>query len=280
MPSAIPGQILQEALQTRITKNPSYSLRALSRDLGVSHTFLSLVMTGKKSLSVERASQIAELMGFTKMETKRFVQAVVLCSPARRGGYGMLKQVLAEETRETARADGREIEFFELEQDRFRAVNGWWHWAILDLMTCADARSDHGWIAKRIGISQLAARDAIERLLRLGLLEVRQERWVKTRAHVMSTARRPDTLMRLFHRDLLAKSLHIISEETGPEDVARRDLLSMTVAINPTRLERARTLVDEFQKKIVACLTEGPCTEVYQMNLQLLPLTRLRKERT
>jgi hypothetical protein len=54
----------------------------------------------------------------------------------------------------------------------------------------------------------------------------------------------------------------------------------MTVAINPARVERAREIISEFQRKIVSCLTEAPCTEVYQLNFQLLPLTRLRKEKT
>src|SRR4051794_24441503 len=134
---ATPARILQEALQARIVRNPAYSLRALARDLGVSHTFVSLVLSGKKPLSVERAAQIAGILDFTRNETRRFVRSVVIASPAKRGAYGYLKSVLSKED-ETRRQPGK-LEFLELEQDRFRAMTGWWHFAVLDLMTCVDA---------------------------------------------------------------------------------------------------------------------------------------------
>jgi uncharacterized protein (TIGR02147 family) len=273
--SGLPARILQSALQQRLQKNPSYSLRALARDLGVSHTFLSLVMSGKKPLSVERATQIAEILCFTRAETRRFIQAVVLNSPSKRGGYALLRGMLQQSTQ----APKRGIEFFDLEQDRFRAMNGWWHFAILDLMTCDDARADAGWISKRLGITTLMARDAIDRLLRLGLLTEQDGRWMKVHEHMLASVNRPDTLMRMFHKDLIGKALKTISESTSAEEVARRDVLSMTVAVNPNRLDAARELVTEFQNRLVECLTDGACTEVYQLNYQFLPLTRLR-ERT
>jgi uncharacterized protein (TIGR02147 family) len=145
-------------------------------------------------------------------------------------------------------------------------------------MTCQDARSDTGWVARRLGIPVSTAREAVDRLLRLGLLAERDDRWIKTEQHLLASVARPDTMMRLFHKDMVSKSLTTIAEEQGVDAFARRDLLSMTVAINPAKLDRAREIVTEFQKKIVECLSQDPCTEVYQFNVQLLPLTRPGKD--
>jgi uncharacterized protein (TIGR02147 family) len=279
--SILPSQILQRVLQGRIARNSAYSLRAFARDLGLSHTYLSLVLSGRKSVSVERASAMAEMLAFTRTETQRFVRSAVLSSSARRGAYGYLKNVLkAEEAAASSKPHTKskdEIEFHDLEQERFRAMGNWWHFAILDLLTCDDARRDLGWIARRLGISQTTARDAVERLLRLNLLEDKNGRWVKTKQHILAKVNRPDTLVRIFHKDMLSKALQTLSDEDGVDEYSRRDLLSMTVAVNPAKISEAKELVGEFQRKIVACLTSGPCDEVYQMNVQLMPLTRLRK---
>ena len=46
---------LEEELQKRIQKNPSYSMRSFAQSLQLSPSFLSHMLSGKRALSLEKA---------------------------------------------------------------------------------------------------------------------------------------------------------------------------------------------------------------------------------
>ncbi len=58
----------------------------------------------------------------------------------------------------------------------------------------------------------------------------------------------------------------------------KREYTSITMAIDPKNIPRARRLIDRFQDKVVAILESGEPTEVYNMNVQLFPLTQIREK--
>src|SRR5262249_6676984 len=70
------ASILRELLARKTSRNPSYSLRAFARDLRVSHTYLSLVMSGKKTLAPKRAILFPRLLGLDSREEEAFLAAV------------------------------------------------------------------------------------------------------------------------------------------------------------------------------------------------------------
>jgi len=47
----------------------------------------------------------------------------------------------------------------------------------------------------------------------------------------------------------------------------------MTMAIDPKNLPEAKKLIREFRKNLSVLLEEGTKTEVYDLNIQLLPAT-------
>jgi len=64
--------ILQQTLFSKQQKNKRYSLRAFARDLKISPSFLSEVLSGKYGISKQLASQIADRLGFTNEEMQHF----------------------------------------------------------------------------------------------------------------------------------------------------------------------------------------------------------------
>jgi cyanate lyase len=51
--------ILKNIFQERINKNPKYSLRAFARDIGLSPSLLSMVMSGQRQLTAKQAAKIS-----------------------------------------------------------------------------------------------------------------------------------------------------------------------------------------------------------------------------
>src|SRR4051794_752039 len=69
-----PRVLLQQELARRCAKNSNYSLRAFGQSLGISHTVLSLVLSGKRPLSKKATSTVATALGLNPSETAELIR--------------------------------------------------------------------------------------------------------------------------------------------------------------------------------------------------------------
>lgn len=76
LPSIHYRELLQRELIARCRRNPAYSSRAFSRDIGVSPGFLSQVIHGRKKLNEDRATRIASALEWPDEKTDLFVTMV------------------------------------------------------------------------------------------------------------------------------------------------------------------------------------------------------------
>src|SRR5688572_26654161 len=66
--------LLNQELEARCQRNPRYSLRSFARFLGVNHTSLSLILSGKRSPSsdfINRVSRNLQISAFEKQEIEQ-----------------------------------------------------------------------------------------------------------------------------------------------------------------------------------------------------------------
>lgn len=261
------GPLLKAALDKRRRKNKAYSSRALARDLDLSPSFLSRVLNGKKLLSFETALRIAdhlELKGKTK---NQFLRAVVV--------EGLADQIPSKEVHLLLFGPAVSGGFVSMDQDRFEFFSSWYHVAILDLTACAGFKNSVRWIAGTLGIDPSMASDAVARLLRLGLLKKVGSRLVKTENKLEITTKRTDPALRKFHTQMIDKAKLALqsAEET---DFKRRSISGVTMAIDSSRIEEARKRIASFREEMFELLAADVANpdEVYQLNLQLFPLTK------
>src|SRR5262249_29867465 len=157
--------------------------RAFARDLGMSQTLLSMILSGKRPLTLKQAVKIGLLLNLSSEEAEKLMH-LALASVAKddrkreqlaaRFGLRMKKAL-----------DGIDDRyFFNYETEVLRALNGWHHLAILDLATTSGFKSDPIWIARRLGLNPIEVRDSIDRLLRLGLLKKVKDRLQKAHAKI------------------------------------------------------------------------------------------------
>lgn len=141
-----PRALLRAALAERCARNPNYSLRAFARSSGISHTVLSLVLSGKRRLSRKGALKLADYLDLDPSGRAALTRACAGKGPA------------GEDRRE-------------LTLDAFEAISDWYHYAILSALELPGARFEARWLGARLGIPILKAKLAMERLERLGLVE-------------------------------------------------------------------------------------------------------------
>jgi cyanate lyase len=73
-------QILQKAFLAKRKMNPSYSQRALARDLGTSAVFVTNILTGKKSIPAARFKRIFKVLDMDITLQTQFVRASILAA--------------------------------------------------------------------------------------------------------------------------------------------------------------------------------------------------------
>lgn len=250
-------QILREALLGRQEKHPAYSMNSFARDMGVSKSYMSLILAGKRRLTLEQAARFGALLKFDKRTQTRFLKA------ARDEALGTTEALIAG-------AQPAAASFFELDVDRFKVIQDWYHLAILDLTTLRGFKSEYRWVARKLGLSEIKVRDAIDRLHRLGLLEISNGRWTKAHEKLYISTKRSETAIRSHHEQMMGKA---IEELKRPERFGQREISGYTMAIGKNRIAEVTARLREMQREIAEFAAQGgDCSELYQLNMQFFSL--------
>jgi uncharacterized protein (TIGR02147 family) len=240
-------QFLLQELAERKTRNPVYSIRAFARDLDVSSTALCDVLAGKRDLSRKNAEKVAS----------------ILClSPGR-------TQSLMREILKSDYAEGQ-VDFQTLEEDTFRLLSDWYHFALLNLAKIKTNRASPPWIAKRLGISVLESRHALSLLRRLGFLAIERGRLVRTGRPLFFKPTSMPRALKKFQNQILVKAQESIERDR----VEDRYVTSFVMPVDIRKLSAAKEMILNFQKRLMQLLEAGELTEVYVLSVQLFPLTR------
>lgn len=259
--SLVAGQVLKKIFEERRKSQSDYSLRAFAREIGLSHTLLSLVMNGKKDLSIKSMLKICQVLGAENAWTGILLNLIQQSSALKREAP---TQVLMEE----------ENSFFILEHDKFRLLKDWYHIAILDLTQLDTFKPSVSWISEQLGISPLQAEFAVNRLVRLGLLKIEGKKWKKTHQKMTISPLSGDEGIKAFHKQMISKALQKLEAST-PENTQEKDITAITIPADPRRLKEARKKIERFRKQMLSFLAkDGHKTELFQLNVQLFSLNK------
>ncbi|MCB0404641.1 MAG: TIGR02147 family protein [Bdellovibrionales bacterium] len=253
-PAAHPVEWLREEYLRRRERNPSYSLRAFARALGLSPGPLSEILSKKRELSLKLALRIAEHIAMNPEQLEAFVQ------PLRE--------------RLVAPVSAREAQFRELSVDTYYLIADWYHFAILSLMETKGFQSRVRWIAERLAISVVEVRSALERMERLELVVRKAQKWFLNQEGVTTTHDVPNGALKKSHQ----QQLDIAKASLDSVPVEERDITSMMMAIDVSKLPQAKQYIRQFRRQLSQFLETGNKTEVYNLSIQLVPLSKKTKQ--
>ena len=163
-----------------------------------------------------------------------------------------------------------------LSADAYRMIADWHHFAILSLLNTRGFRPDPAVIGARLGIGTKAASQAIERLERLGLLEVTRQRTGRVTS-MRRTARRfttTDDIRNDSLRGAHSSNLELARRSLERDAVEERDFSAMTLAFDHETMPKAKELIRRFQDELADLVETSRADEVYKLCVQLFPLTR------
>jgi len=246
-----PTKFLNDLLIERRLKNPRYSASALARDLGISQGYLSQVMTGVRTFSLEQKFKVAAHLGIT-------------LQPTRTKGQSKNKLELIQNT---------------VEHEKI--IKHWYHFAIMELTKTTQLKNNARLIGKRLGISELEANTAIKRLLEFGYVECNSKNeLIKTKTPFLIRADTSALAIREYHQSRLRSAEDELNHIEG-DRAKSRYYQTMFLPTSQKKVSEAKKMIVEFQEKLVQFLIEDSPDEVFQLGIQIFSAekTTLEKNR-
>ena len=237
----------------RRQKNENYSIRAFSNYLKISPATVSHLLSGKRVPSGKFATKL-----FTKLELTPREKEIILSA--------LNKKNVADIAEKSVEYDYQMIAL-----DSFKLLSEWYHYAIIEMTSAIGFKFDYAWIANHLGISVTEARQAIERLLRLDLIEERNGTLIKSQGFVTNG---DDTLTTSAHKQLQRHVLQKALDAIDTVSIEEKDISSITMAIDETKIPEAKKLITKFRRDLCKFLENGRQTRVYNLGIQLYPISK------
>jgi uncharacterized protein (TIGR02147 family) len=268
-----PREFLKDLYEAEKAQSKKASYERFSERLGFgSNAYSHLLITGRRPISDKVALRVATALAFSSTERRYFAS---LCqyhyAKTAEGRERGLAEVLAVRAKvATSDLDQAQIEYF----------SEWYHAVVRELVALPDFRPDPKWIAERL-VPQITAEDAaysFSLLQRIGYVsfDASTQRWYQAQVKIESGADVRSLALQRFHRQMSERAKDAILTISAED----REIGGLTVALSPEGFKRIKQRLRHIRRTLVDELTAmGPDTatagdRVFQLNLQLFPLTR------
>lgn len=254
-------KLLKQNYIARVQRNRHYSLRAFARDLQILPSRLSDVLNGKQGLSAEVAQRLAARLGLSSKETLLFVTSVESCHARNRSK----KESAARQLKALAEQEA----FKTIQADVFAAVSDWYHFTLVELTSIDGVETSVEALARMVGLPIAVVDEAIERLLKVGLLQRNGERLEPSMQFYSTTQDIPSQAIRRHHEQILTKAI----EALHLHPVQEREFSTNTFAIDPDDLPKMKSEIVRFRRRLEARYkTSRSKKDVFVFSTQLFSL--------
>lgn len=241
--------VLQLTLHKKLVelkaKNPRLSDRYFAQKLGLSSGALSEILKGKRQISLKLAEKLAQRLQLEPSEREHFLRAF-------------------------AQKVKLDVKSVQLQDDQFHMISDWVHFAILNLIKSKTCQHKPAWLAQQLQLPVKTVHEALERMLRLGLLERREGKYHRTKAHLHTS----DDVMSLSIRKSNVQDLELISEQLEAFGLHERDLTSMTLLLDPAKMPAFKKWLRQSQDRFAAKFETTDSETAFRLTMALFPLKK------
>lgn len=255
---------LQNMMQRKLlefqAKNPSFSIRAFAKKLGLQPSATSEILKGERRVSYQLAEKIADKL---------------LLDPTER--MNLLKDFPQKLERKTAHKEGRtkDLSQMKLSTQQFELISDWSHYAILNLLEIKDVKTDDFSLAERLGLSVKKVQDCLKNLSKLGLIFLDGDGCIK-RTHKQTNT--TDDVLNISLQKMHMNDMEMAKDKLSQVDVSQRDFTSYTLAFDLQNMQKVKEMIRRLQDEVDELMQGSNPTEVYKMNTYLYPLTQLERK--
>lgn len=161
-----------------------------------------------------------------------------------------------------------------LDTKKFMAISNWYYLSLRELLRIKNIKEAPEWLAEQFifKVTPTEIKNAINIMLDLGLL-VRDEKKnlciaegrLETSSDISSEA------IKQYHEQMLDNAKTALRQT----HVDERELTGTTLVMNSKNIKVAKELIREFRKKFEMLMEDESGDQVYQIQIQLFPITQL-----
>lgn len=247
---------LKDEFSLRQRKSASYSQRAYSRDLKMHPSTLALVLNGKRPIPKKNIDHIVLYLSLSPTEEFLFRESA--------NSYKSLT--------ENNNINYKLLDSYLVDETHYKIIAEWEHYAIITLLELDNFISTKENISNRLNLNTSRTEIILRNLIDANLIKKDKfENYVLTKGKLRTTEDVSSKALRTSHKETMEIGINKIDEIP----MQYRDFSSTTIAVSLKNLPKAKKIIRDFRKKISSLLSDGKKTEVYQLAVQLYPLTQL-----
>lgn len=252
--------------------DPSFSFRSFARMAGSSSpNFLQLIRDRKLNIQQSGVRALSQTLRFSAKE-RRFLEYLTAFDHAKtheEKDRCFRSIILAREYKHIRT----------LQRSQYELFSHWYVPVVRELVNDRRGGGDPAWIGKRIvpPVSPAKVKKAIGLLESLGLIRrsssgawEQTDRTVSTPSEVLSLA------VTTYHKNVIALAREALERFGSGE----RDFRSVTIGVPEEGYAEVKNRMEAFWKELLAFAgTQDRAGRVYQVNMQLFPLSRVKEEK-
>lgn len=258
------SKLINEHLKNAAASGEGLSLRQWSILFGMSPTYLNLILKSERLISERALLKVVKGLDLDDISKNNLIEV-------RNFDWLKLKKINLKTTTDQNKTN--KVKYAKEILDDSILFKSWLHFAILDFSTCDNFTEDVQILSQYFNSPPHFVKHAIMDLETSGYLVRDQNgKLSKKNQHMRVPVPRSSKAIRDFHVLMLKKATQTLSQQPKSEEVVNRYVSSFTLAVNDNHLPLAREMLNEAVHKIVEQLGSGNCSNVYQFQIQLLPL--------
>ena len=259
-------QIIRNEYEHRRERNPLYSMRSFARDLNLSPSRLSEVLNNKGDLSSQSILEVGARLGIPREEVLALKATLDL------------KKSTSPELRQAAQAylDNYTYKnrFLQLTDDTFKILADWYHFAILSAMEMNFYDGSLAFLTRVMRLETDVVQAALDRMLEHGMVKLNEGKYYPTGEIFSTTNDIESRALKQSHKQTMDQVKACLDEVP----VELRDITSATICIDIDKIPEAKKMIKEFRRNLSRFLESGKKSAVYNINIQLHPVSEIIDE--
>lgn len=260
-------QLLKDRYASLKSEDPKFSHRYFCRVAGYgSSSAFSDILSGRRKLSATGAMRLARALKLSKQEEEYFLSLV---------GFNQ-SESLEEKNLHYGKLIGlARVSLGTISPDKYEYFSQWYHAAIREMLYYHPCKGDFKELGRRLNPPVPAAKvaKAVKLLESLGMI-ARDAKGCYRQAVKMLTT---DDLGASLHLDnFQAETMRLAIEALDRHPRELRDLSTITATLSAESVEKVKAAIGALRATVLTLAEQDEKVDrVYQMNIQLFPLTRI-----
>jgi uncharacterized protein (TIGR02147 family) len=260
--------VLSQSLKRIKKQNSAISIRGLAARIGVSHVFLSKVLSGRASLPQARMKDVVRVFQLDSYAQKELRDAMV----ADLSASSKIMNIFGRSKPKKKKA----VDVYEERPIKHQAVlEHWYELPIMEYLTCENVAKDIESISKNLNLKPYEVLAALNKLEDAQLIAKEASgRWRKTTNFIRFPTVTPSEVLKNYYTQVLKRTTIELSR-TAKEDYDRRLLLNFSVAVSSEKIPAVKEKLSQYMYDLTVDMADGPSNEVYHLTVGLIPLTKV-----